>query len=130
MVASVVKEVTGSSICGAVDEVNAVSESFSVTAGEVSVEVLAGLVLSFLLKKLPNIEVLLADLGAAPAVVVPVAGSVAAAGSVGALVVPVVPLVSAAAVSPLVNPVAPAAEGSEAPEGSTGAPMTRAADGH
>lgn len=123
---SVVEVLTGSSICGAVEEVTAAPGSLAGTEGAVSAEGLVGLTVSFLLKKLPKIEVLFADLCAASRAVDPVAGSVGevTAGSVVVLVVPTVP---AAADSPLVAPTWSVAMGSEAPTGSTGDPMTRAA---
>ena len=117
---------TGSSIWGAVDEVTALSGSLAGTAGAVSVEGLTGLVVSFLLKKLPKMELLLLDLGADSRMPFPVAGSVGdvVAGSTGELVAVVVP---AAAVSPSVSPVVSFAESPEATAGSTGDPITRAA---
>ena len=108
------------------DEVTALSGSLAGTAGAISVEGLTGLVVSFLLKKLPKMELLFVDLGADSRMPLPVAGSVGAVavGSTGELVVAVVP---AAAVSPLVTPVVSFAVDSEATTGSTGDPMTRAA---
>lgn len=106
------------------DEVRAFSGSLTGTAGTVSVEGLTELVVSFLLKKLPKMELLLVDLGAGSRMPLPVAGSVGdvAVGSTGAPVTAVVP---AAAVSPWVTSVV--SLGSEAAAGSTGDPMTRAA---
>lgn len=111
------------------DEVTALSDSLAGTAGAVSVEGLTGLVVSFLLKKLPKIELLFVGLGADSRMPLPVAGSVGdvAVGSTGELVTAVAP---AAAVSPLVIPVVSFAEGSGATAGSTGDPITRAARKH
>lgn len=75
-VLSVVVVLTGSSICGAVGEVFAAPDSLAGIEGAVSAEGLVGLMVSFLLKKLPKIEVLFADLGATSRAVDPVAGSV------------------------------------------------------
>lgn len=123
VVVSAVDGLTVSSLWGAVEEATAASESLTGTAGAVSVEGLAGLAVSFLLKKLPKIEVLLPGLGAVSRFVFPVTGWVGdvAAGSAIVLVAPV------AAVSPLVIPVGAVAAGSEVPVGSTGDPITRAA---
>ena len=125
-VLSVVVVLTGSSIWGAVGEVTAAPGSLAGIEGAVSAEGLVGPVVSFLLKKLPKIEALLADLGATSRGVDPVAGSVGEV-TAGSAVVLVVPAVPAAAVSPFVALTRPVAVGSEAPAGSTGDPMTRAA---
>ena len=95
------------------------------TAGAVSVVGLARLVVSFLLKKLPNIELLFVDLGAFSRVEVPVTGSVGdvVAGSTVAVEAPV------GAASPLVLATVVAAVDSKPPNGSTGDPITRAARG-
>ena len=108
-------------------EVTGLSRSLAGTAGAVSVEELTGLVASFLLKKLPKMELLLVDFGADSRTPLPAAGSMGdvAVGSTGELLVLIVPV---AAVSPLVTPVVPFVVGSDATAGSTGDPMTRAAE--
>ena len=123
VVVSTLEVLTGSSICGAV-EVTGISESLAVTAGAVSVEGLAGPVVSLLLKKLPKIEFLFVDLGAVSRAVLPVTGSVGdvTADSAAVLAAPV------GAVSPLVVIGVDAETGSEPPTGSTGALTTRAAN--
>ena len=109
-----------------------VSVSLAGIVGAVSEEGLIGPVLSFLLKKLPKIELLFVVLGAVSRVVAPAAWSVgtgalvAAVRSVG-VVVSVEAEGPVEATSPFVVAGLEVVLGSEPLTGTTGAPTTRAA---
>lgn len=114
IVAPAVGELTESSSFGAVEEVNAVS-SLTGTTGAASV---VGLESSFLLKKLPKIELLLLAFGAVSRLVSPAFGSTTEDCGVS----PVMP-VGTSVVPTVARPVA----GTVSPSVARGAPTTRAA---